>query len=95
MILWTGARPGSGQFAPPEADMTKGDVGAGVERIIDQFLQDDFAQISRLTSGLLWQRRQVGEQPPVFGFVDELLPSFPLTLLALALRSGCARSSAC
>ena len=64
--------------------MVERDLGAGIERVVHQLLQDDLAQVVGLAAGLLRQRGQVGEEPPVVGLEDE--PLLALALAALALR---------
>jgi hypothetical protein len=63
-------------------------MGAGVERIVDKFLQDDLAQVFGVTSGLLWQRREIREQTPVLGFVEQAFLSLTLTALAFGGRNA-------
>src|SRR3954447_6133056 len=69
-----GSRPGPSSLTiqVPSTQSSK-TLAPCVERIINRFLQNDLAKVSRLAASLLWQGRPVGEQPPVFRLIDELL----------------------
>ena len=71
--------------------LLQGDVGAGIERVVDQLTQDDLAQVLGLASGLLRQRGGVEKQLPILPF--EQKRPVTLSLPALALRRWCAGSA--